>query len=122
MILVSLNDSIHSISNKVAETLEPHVSHGPKNQIIAAILGFFFPGTGHMYIWETEKGVKLFLLWIGLIILSFISGILTVFLIGFFLYIIILPAMIILSIYAAYDGYKLTADYNEKNNYEASKV
>ncbi|NLI62363.1 MAG: hypothetical protein GX362_03025 [Methanosarcinaceae archaeon] len=124
---MSLNDSIVDIAAKVDDLLEPYSSHGKKNALVAAVLGLFFPGTGHMYIWETVKGVKLFLLWICLIfILIIFSILLTIITIAIpFLGIItiFIPLLfplifIVLAIYSAYDAYKLTNEYNERGNFE----
>ncbi len=108
---MSLDDIIDSITVKVEDFLEPHVSRGQKNALIATILGLFFPGTGHMYIWETKKGVNLFLLWIVLWILAIVLQ--YVISIGFLFTI----AIFILAIYAAYDAYKLTNEYNVRNGF-----
>jgi len=62
-----------------------------KDPILAAILSFFIVGLGQIYIGLTKKGIILFLL-------AFISAILIIFIIGWFLWVVIY-------IYAKDDAY-----------------
>ncbi|MDO5809936.1 MAG: zinc-ribbon domain-containing protein [Methanobrevibacter sp.] len=62
-----------------------------KNPILAAILSFFIVGLGQIYLGLTKKGIILF-------IAAVVSGILTLFIIGWILWLIVWG-------YAIYDAY-----------------
>ena len=75
------------------------IVNGDKNPILAAILSFLIIGLGQIYLGLTKKGIILF-------IAGFVSGILTLFIIGWILWLIVWG-------YAIYDAYNSA---NKMNN------
>lgn len=67
------------------------VRYSNKSPALAAILSFLIIGLGQVYLGLTKKGIILF-------VLAIISGILTLFVIGFILWLLVW-------VYAIYDGY-----------------
>lgn len=103
---------VQDISNSLEKSLEGSLSHGEKNIWIALILGLIFPGVGHIYIWEIQKGVKLLLIAIALWILSVV---LSIILVGFLFAI----ASLVLALYSAYDAWVMAKAYNERGGFTA---
>ena len=75
------------------------IVNSDKNPILAAILSFLIVGLGQIYLGLTKKGIILF-------VAAFVSGILTLFIIGWLLWLIVWG-------YAIYDAYNSA---NKMNN------
>ncbi len=97
---------ITKIADSLSSSLEGSLSHGKKNVWVAAILSFFIPGAGQVYVWEVEKGVKFLLITIALWILG---TVLSFVLIGFLFFI----AEFLFAIYAAYTAFNDAKAHNE---------
>jgi len=70
--------------------------------VLALILSFLLPGLGQIYCGETQRGIIM-------ILFIFVCAFLTLFVVGFFLY-------IALWLYGMYDAYKAAEEYNSLRN------
>ena len=92
-------------TDNVSQTVKTEVVYNnEKNVALAAILSFLIIGLGQIYLGLTKKGIIL-------LVLAFISGILTIIVIGWILWFIIW-------IYAIYDGYNSANKINSGINVE----
>lgn len=80
-----------------------------KEPAIAVLISFFIPGVGHLYAGDTNTGVLLLAIYLGILIFDFI---LAFTIIGILLFVLTIPASLIVWIYAMVDSYGKATAYN----------
>ena len=80
-----------------------------KEPAIAVLISFFIPGVGHLYAGDTNTGVLLLAICFGILVMDLF---LFVTIIGILLFVLTIPASLIVWIYAMVDSYAKATAYN----------